>query len=522
MGNRVRDPRSGMGRRSLLAMVAVGVGLGAWACDGSNAFQPVTTAPRIVELEAPSPSPSGEALRVAVRAVGVAPLDSLKVMLRVGTFSGERRADAETGQVDLSAEFTFDIPLQVTDTLATLSALTVDREGNVSPLVERRVRILDSAPPEVTATVTPASPELGGDARIDVAATDNVGLRRLGVRVLSPDSVVLFADSIDASGRSDAASFTWPVPETLPPGGGYVLAPFAMDLDGNRSVPGTQALALVDELPPVIAFLAPASGSFVVAGDSVLVTVRVRDNDGVERVRIQGLAIQGDSELGTEVRVPRFGPRETEFLTLPGDTTISRYLVYTPPAEEDRPQVASETLGIVVTAWDASGQESTGERLMQLRHDVNPPQVTILDYSQDQVVDPAAIDTVRVTVSDLQGLVRTGVRFVTLEAQQITGSAVDGTLSVQALADPVNFFPQDPPAVQARTLEGELGPIAPSSAPRGAYYLIATARDTIGNMAADTVRLFRDPPPAGVGGFGAALDPWGRSGSAPSPPPPSP
>lgn len=512
MGDRVRDSLSGVGRRSLLALVAIGVGLGAWACDGSNAFQPVTTAPRIVELAAaPSPSPSGEALRVTVRGVGVAPLDSLKVMLRVGDFSGEGKAEAETGQVDLSAEFSFDIPLQVTDTLASLSALVVDLQGNVSPLVERQVRILDAAPPEVSATVTPESPELGGDVRIDVAATDNVGLRRLGVRVLSQDSLVLFADSIQASGRNDAASFTWSVPETLPPGGHYTLVPFALDLDGNRSIPATQGLVLVDELPPVIAFLAPASGSFVVAGDSVLVTVRIRDNDGVDRVRIQGLAIQGDSELGTEVRVPRFAPMEAQFMGAPGDTTISRYLVYSPPAEENRPQVAAETLGIVVTAWDASGQESTGERLMQLRHDVNRPQVAILDFSQDQIVDPATIDTVRVRVSDLEGLVRTGVRFVTLEAQQITGSAIDGNLSVQSLAEAVNFFPQDPPAVQSRTLEGVLAPVSPSNAPRGAYYLIATARDTIGNVAADTVRLFRDAPPAGAGGFGAALEPWGGS-----------
>jgi hypothetical protein len=465
-----------------------------------------------VELEAPSPSPSGEALRVSVRAVGVAPLDSLRVMLRVGDFSGERRAQAEAGQVDLKAEFSFDIPLETADTLATLHALAVDRVGNVSPLVERRVRILDASPPTVSASVTPATPGLGAPARIHVTASDNVGLRQVGVRVLAPDSAVVFADSTQASGRTDAATFEWNVPLDLSPGPDYVLVPFALDLEGNRSAPASQPLTVVDEVPPVIAFLAPAAGSAVVAGDSVLVRIRLTDNDGIRQVTLDGSALYGDPDLGTEVAVRRFLPQTTVFDHAPADTTISRYLRFDPATlDANPPQVAAETLRIRVVAVDASGTEARGDRLTQLRHDVNPPQVTILDYTRDQVVNPASIDTVRVRVSDNLGLVRTGVRFVTLEAQQITGSAADGTLSVQTLAGPLDFFPQDPPIVQARTLAGLLGPVSPSSAPRGAYYLIATARDGAGNVAADTVRLFRDPPPGGVvapGGFGTALEPW--------------
>jgi hypothetical protein len=256
----------------------------------------------------------------------------------------------------------------------------------------------------------------------------------------------------------------------------------------------------------------------VVAGDSVLVRVRLTDNTGVRRVGVQGYAIYGDPELGTEDPVLRFETRsgDTEFEGLPADTTVSRYLIYDPASAEIRPpEVAVETLSIQVTATDVGGTSSTASRLMQLRHDVNPPQVTILDFQADQVVDPAAIDTVRVRVSDVQGQVRTGVRFVTLEAQQITGSALDGSLSVQTLAGPLDFFPQEPPIVEAQTLSGVLGPISESDAPRGAYFLIATARDTIGNVAADTLRLFRDPPPAGAPGsgtVGAGVAPAGVGG----------
>lgn len=531
MWNPERSPappsqRARIGRRTALVLAAALAGVGAWACDGANAFQPVTTAPRIVELDAPSPSASGDPLPVSVRAVGIAPLDSLTVTMRVGEFTAEEGVEAEIGQRDLSAGFSFEIPVETTDTVAVLRAMATDMEGNASPVVERRIRILDAAPPAVELEVTPEEPALGGEARFQVSGSDNIGLRRLGVRVLAPDSEVLFADSAAVAGRTASASFTWTIPETLAPGEGYTVEAFAVDLEGNRSAPVIEPLALVDDIPPVIAFLTPASGASVVAGDSILVTVRVTDNTGVQRVEVEGSALYGDPDLGTEEAILRFRTRfeASDFDGMPADTTVSRYLIYDSASAVDRPtQVAVETLRIQVRATDESGTPSTANRFMQLLHDLSPPQITILEFEADAIVDPASIDTVRVRVSDVQGQVRTGVRLVTLEAQQITGSAVDGSLSVQTLAGPLDFFPQEPPIVEAQTLSGVLGPVSESEAPRGAYYLIATARDTIGNVAADTVRLFSDPPsggasgaasvgagaaPAGVGGFQAAVQPW--------------
>ncbi|MBA3890222.1 MAG: hypothetical protein H0X64_06805, partial [Gemmatimonadaceae bacterium] len=47
-------------------------------------------------------------------------------------------------------------------------------------------------------------------------------------------------------------------------------------------------------------------GSLVNVGDSILVAVRVRDAGGVQSIRISGLTIKGNPEVGTQVITERY------------------------------------------------------------------------------------------------------------------------------------------------------------------------------------------------------------------------
>ena len=173
-----------------------------------------------------------------------------------------------------------------------------------------------------------------------------------------------------------------------------------------------------DRAVPAITILQPQPGTAVAARDSILVSVRVTDNQGVDSVRLSGYALRGSLELGTGTRVDRFAPKAIAIgagVTV-RDTTISRYLVATADSASDT------TAYIVVRARDRAGNAS----LDSVRLSVTPaPRVRILAPRADSVVSAGGPLTVRFRADNAA----TRVGQVTV---RLSGGVSDSTLLTYA------------------------------------------------------------------------------------------
>lgn len=490
------EQRSGPGaarRRGVLLVVAAGVTLAAWACDGRNLFQPVTVGPRIVDLEAPSPVSSVEPVPVRARAVGVAAVDSVVITLQNGDFTDRQMVRGEGGRTDFVAEVDMTLPVPLRDTLAVVSAVAHDVEGNASFPVSVNIRVLDLVPPSVEVALAADVVPRGASTQFTVSATDNIGVVRVGVRVLDATSGVVFQDSVPTSGTAVSHEFVWAIPASQPLGT-YQVVGFARDVESNPATSEPAALVVSDETPPVVTVISPFPDSLITAGDSVPVRALATDVGGVASIEIEGVARVGDPSIGTDRWVPRYTPVTSSLSQLPADTTVRRYLHWVEPAPGDRPETEIEVLAIVARATDPAGNVGVDTTFVRLRHDIRPPQVTILGFSQDEVLIAGDTVDVSASVSDVLGAVRTGVQFVTFEAVEIIGSATDGSVSTRTLAGPFGTQPLDPPVIEAQTFTVRMAP-ALSNASNGVFFFVVTARDVAGNVGADTLRVRNVPPP---------------------------
>lgn len=490
------------GRRGpAVVMAALALGAGVAACDGGNAFGPVGVAPSIVALQAPETAASGTPLEVYVAGVAVIRLDSVVVTVEGGTFSARQRLTGESRQLEVDGVLTFNLPSTVTDTVFTIEAFAVDAQRNVSLPAMRTVRVLDGTPPTATLSGVPEAVRQGETFQATVTASDNLGLRWIGVDIRGPGGAILRSDSVSVSGLSASTTFTVNVPAT-PVFGAYEARAFARDVSGNRSTSSPSALqvAFVDLDPPTAEIESPASGSVYVTGDSLVVTARATDNDQLVAMRFRAVALVGDPALGTDAEIARFQPVSREFTGTRTDTTLTRVLPFNAGSMTANPPTSSnEAVAIIVEAEDGAGFVTADTVMVTLQHDVSAPSVSIQSPSENDAVNAEETIPVSVIVADNEGPVQTGVNFITIQAQAITGNAATGGVTVQQLVPPVNFTLQDlgrsSSIVSPFTLNHPLELSSTPNSPDRFFFLIVTARDVAGNIRADTIRLRDTSPP---------------------------
>jgi hypothetical protein len=453
------------------------------ACDGSNAFQPVKTPPQIVELSAPAQVDEGAAFEVNTRAVGLVRIDSIVVTFE-GAITG-RQVESNTRPIsDLRAEFDFTAPDPTFQNIATYTAIAVDAQGNVSLPRTGTILIRDLTPPgPVTLTVDPTTVFQDQIVNFGVTAADNLLLTRVGVTVRDPGGLVVFADSSVANAASASASFDWDV-GTEPEFGTYTAVAFAVDAEGNRNTSETVEFEVEfeDTLPPMVEILTPGVGSAVPLFDSILVRVRVTDNDQVDSIRFEGFSVRGDADLGTEQIRQRFPAVVVGPSALAGtsDTTIARWIKHRVPAGSTVTHSGStllpgdsvsEQLVVRVTAWDRQNTEGPGvaTTTVQLHGDVTPPSVVILQPTDGLTYGHQSQIAVRAQVRDDSGFNRKGVERVTFRAfvrrpDPVTAELRDVTL---AQVDTTFFGPQR--IIAPQEILKALGPIASDTVPRQVY-----------------------------------------------------
>ncbi len=449
-------------------------------CEGNNLFGPgVGVGPQIIHFLTPPTVRSGDPMPVELRAVALVRVDSVVFTATGGDFAFRRVQLSQNGETDFTTGVDFDIPRPITDTLVVVTGMAWDAQGNRSLPSIDTVRAIDTTPPTATAVLSQEVVGQGKSLGIQLSAQDNIGLRSLGYVVLSDSGAPVARDSALVSGKQGAAALTWEVPLEQPLGD-YEVIPFAWDLEGNlgkaEEGPSVEVI-FIDEEDPVVEILLPSPGTQVAEGDSVLVRVRVRDNDAVSRVRIEGAAFRGNVDLGTDEAVDRFVPWNIQLNPASPDTILTRYL-------RANQLLDAETVHVIVTATDRQDNSAADTVSIQILADVHPPRVVINAPGSGASFNVGQEIPVTATVSDPDGFVQSGVVHVRFQ-----GVALRGDPELLAQEEIVRFQPReltlDPPRVLPQGILRMMVPTADET--EEPVYFIVTATDARGNVGADTV-----------------------------------
>jgi len=147
--------------------------------------------------------------------------------------------------------------------------------------------------------------------------------------------------------------------------------------------------------PPDVEIVQPRQAAALPLGDSLLVQALVRDSDGIDSVRFEGVALRGSAELGTDTVVVRFLPKTVVFPAAARDTLVARYLLAVPDS-------VRETVVVSVTAWDRGGNATTATTNLTL----GGPEVRFLNIQQGGNVVAGLSRNLRVSVRDPVGVTR--------------------------------------------------------------------------------------------------------------------
>ena len=174
---------------------------------------------------------------------------------------------------------------------------------------------------------------------------------------------------------------------------------------------GTGTGSVQDADIPSVTIEVPSSATVAAKplGDSVLVTVDVRDDAGVSTIVFEGLSLRGDPDLGTESVVPRFVSKTVDLVPPNPDTTISRYLLALP-------DTILETTLIIVTVFDTVGNSAADTVPLIL----GGPEVMFTNLVGGEVIQSGATLGLRVQARDGVGIRQVEITITGVVADTIT------------------------------------------------------------------------------------------------------
>ncbi|MEX0856120.1 MAG: hypothetical protein WD056_00995 [Gemmatimonadota bacterium] len=456
--------------------------LSAWGCEGNNLFGPgVGVGPQIIHFLLPPTVMSGSQLPVDVRAVALVRVDSIVVTATGGEFAFRRVLLSPHEGTDFSSTTDFDIPGVISDTLVVLTGVAFDAQGNRSLASVDTVRAIDTTPPTSSVALSQDVVGQGKSFGIEVSGQDNIGLRALGYQLLSPNELEIFRDSVLSSGLENSAEFIYAAGLDLPLGD-YTVRSFAHDLEGNFAKGATAdsiEVIFIDEENPTVEIQIPTPGTQVAEGDSTLVRVRVRDNDKVSQVRIEGVAFRGDPDLGTFQVVHRYTPWDINLVNASADSILNRYL-------RANATIGAETVHVIVTATDRQENVGADTVAFNLLADEDPPLVVINAPGDGAEFTIGNSIPVRATVSDPDGFLKSVVVHVRFQ-----GISLRGDPDLLAQEEIVRFTPMELELDPARVLPQQILRVLVPTADEEEedVLLIVTATDARGNVSADTVTV---------------------------------
>jgi hypothetical protein len=178
-----------------------------------------------------------------------------------------------------------------------------------------------------------------------------------------------------------------------------------------------------DVTPPTVTFVEPAVNSYLNIGDSVLVGVRIRDNQNASSISITGVSMRGSADLGNLTIVERFRPNSaptagTTFRAGLTDTTIRRYMKPVTPVDTTQDSVVFIAIG-----RDAAGLVDTARLRVNL---VAGPKVTFLAPVYGDSVQRGILMNVVMRVTSDQGISSIALR---IQSETTWPTRIDTTVS---------------------------------------------------------------------------------------------
>lgn len=298
----------------------------------------VDTTPPVVQVILPGGASDtlieiADSLKFNANATDNVKLDTVHVTVTgLGSFvlTFDTTVTFKTTTTTFTQGFIVPLPQNAAGQRIQITVAAVDGSTNRNT-VSDTVHVNDTQAP-LTTMLTPAAAVLigsGDTIRVLAKATDPSGIRYLGARLFSRDTVLrrvisLAADSLVYGTRLTARvdSFRVIVPATLKPGS-YLLQVFSADSSPNynKGASADLAVAVRDVRPPTGTFLNPPADSQVVAGTAVTLLLHASDNTGVVSVTLRGYSQRGSPLLGTDTTVLRFQAKTVNLPLQPADTT---------------------------------------------------------------------------------------------------------------------------------------------------------------------------------------------------------
>jgi len=337
-----------------------------------------------------------------------------------------------------------------------LEARITDVGGNVT-VVTRRIQVVGGPSVRATTPLSGSRPPIGVPVPITVVGYSPDGLTWLGYQATG---VVSFTDSLAVAPAANVATRVLSLLTTqFTPLGADTIVPFAKDNAGRRLFGSPVFIVFGDTIKPTVTIDTPAVAGLPVAlGDSVFVSVHVKDNRGVTRLVITGTSQRGSVSLGTDSTVMRYFPK-TVILPSSRDTVITRYL------RAVSTDSLSELVTIAATATDSSGNSAFGLATVRI---VGGPKMTLVRPTLGAVTAPG-----RTIVIEVAGTSTRGVR--------LAGWRTTGVLTTQdsAFYSPVS-------GKQPQTVDSSYTVTIPPATPLGSFTVVPFGKDSIGDVSAGT------------------------------------
>ena len=255
---------------------------------------------------------------------------------------------AVSGRIDFilnntAVVFTPNAPLSPNASYQVTVRAASDVYGNTQAAGQSYVfNTLDTVPPQIQ-QLTPSATTVFEGSSLSVSANIGTASDVAAVEFLVNGQVVL---------TDRAAPYTLTLPVTASLGASFTVTARAADLSGNVGPAQSLTISVQPDAPPAVSILAPADGTIVNTGTSILLRVRATDDRGVTQVSFQASgAVVTAGAIAVSPPVPS---HETTFTVavpanaLPGGTIVLK------TAALDARNSASPTASISLSVADST------------------------------------------------------------------------------------------------------------------------------------------------------------------------
>ena len=211
-----------------------------------------------------------------------------------------------------------------------------------------------------------------------------------------------------------------------------------------------------DQTPPTVTIELPTRDDYINIGDSVLVQLRIRDNQNLVDVRVTGVSMRGSADLGNLTIVPRYNPvvapNTGAFRAGLRDTTIRRYMKPVTPIDSTQDSVVFTAI-----VRDAAGLADTATVRANL---VAGPKVVFLTPAYGDSVQRGILMNAQLRVTSDHGI-------SSIRLQVRSSNAAPCPANSPVWPTPINFDTTAVYSTAPRQVDFSAAVLVPANAPQG-------------------------------------------------------